>query len=106
MLVIAPSAFDYFLQIKTKYPKEDVVITTSSFAEGLKLGKDVDLMLDKGVRVKAFSHKLIPIPELSDGESESIYVAKEFEATLITCDEKTVAFSRREGIRVLSCNEV
>lgn len=100
--VISPSAFTKMDEIIKKFGKDyKLYVTTYGVSYALKNGIDIDKALDSGIKVRAYSHKVYPIQNLSIEETEAILVAKEFNSVLIVGDEKVKEIAEKNGVKVL-----
>lgn len=101
--VISPSAFFKIREIVEKISKlnAEVYVSTLGISYALKEKYDIDYALDKGVKVRAFSHKPSRINDLPIYESEAILLAKELNAILIVGDKKVEDEAKKEEIEVV-----
>ncbi|MFP3204549.1 MAG: PIN domain-containing protein [Metallosphaera yellowstonensis] len=100
--VISPSSYPRLKEILSKFSQYKLVITTFGVSYALKNNLDIDFALDKGVWVRAYSHKVFSHGELPIHEAEAIMVASDLQAILIASDEKVKAEAERRGVKVVS----
>lgn len=100
--VISPTVFKRLDEIVEKFKgKFSLIITTSGLSLALKIGVNVDRVLDEGVKVWAYSHKLLPLQGLSIEETEALLLAKELNYYLITGEDRVKEFAEKEGIKII-----
>lgn len=100
--VISPSAYPKIDEIVRRYGREyKLYVSTYGISYALKNGIDIDKVLDKGVKVRAYSHKLFPLENLSMEESEAILLAKDFDSILIVGDQKIKEIAEKKGVKVM-----
>ncbi|NON63096.1 PIN domain-containing protein [Acidianus sp. RZ1] len=99
--VISPSAFPKISKIMGELSGFTFYITTYGVSYALSRGIDIDSILDRGIKVRAFSHNFRPIEGLDMPESEAILVARELNSVLVTSDENVKKAAEKEGVKVL-----
>ncbi|MDT7876069.1 hypothetical protein DDW09_05140 [Sulfolobus sp. SCGC AB-777_L09] len=101
-IVVSSELVPYIDKIVKAYSDRKVVITTLTFSKVLKKGVvNPSHLLDQNVWIRAYSHKPVKIGGLDEADSESVLVAQELSAELLTNDEKIEKVAKELGITVL-----
>ena len=99
--VLTTNLLDKIDEIKKQLGERKIVVTTLTFSKALKKGINPSIILDNDVWVRAYSHKPVKISGLDEADSESIMVALELSADLVTDDEKVEAIAKKMGVNVV-----
>ncbi|BAB66974.1 hypothetical protein [Sulfurisphaera tokodaii] len=98
-VVITFSSLDYLKDLVEKYKDKKLVVTTLTLSKALKKGIN-PLVYDK-IWIRAYSHKPVKIYGLDEADSESLLVAQELSAKLITSDENVEKIAKEMKINVV-----
>ncbi|QGA54219.1 hypothetical protein GFS03_06360 [Sulfolobus sp. E5-1-F] len=104
--VISPSAFGKLKELLDLNKKYKFVVTTLGVSFAIKNGIDIDNALDRGIIVRAFSHKPPKVGNLPQYESEAIMVALELNALLIAEDKDVISKAKELGVNALQIEEL
>ncbi|QKR00931.1 hypothetical protein GWK48_01370 [Metallosphaera tengchongensis] len=100
--VISPSSFPKLGKILEKFTEYRLIITSYGVSYALQNHIDIDYALDRGVWVRAYSHKAGTFSGLPIHEAEAIMVASDLQAILIASDEKVKKEAERLGVKVVT----
>ncbi|AWR98329.1 hypothetical protein DFR86_10215 [Acidianus sulfidivorans JP7] len=88
-------------KIIKEFSEYKLFVTTYGISYAIKNGIDIDKALDSGVKVRAYSHILHPLENLSMEETEAILLAKDFDSILIVGDEKIKEIAEKNGVKTV-----
>ena len=100
--VISPSSYPKLALILEKFSGYKLIVTTYGVSYALQNHINIDYALERGVWVRAYSHKPGTFSGLPMHEAEAIMVASDLQAILIASDEKVKKEAERLGVKVVS----
>ncbi|BCU69120.1 hypothetical protein [Stygiolobus caldivivus] len=98
--VITINLISKIVELQHMFYDRKLIVTTLTFSKALKRGIDPSILLDNNVWIRAYSHKPVKISGLDEADSESVLVAQELSADLITDDENVEKIAKKMGITV------
>lgn len=97
-VVITFSSLKQLPELLKMYKDKKIVVTTLTYAKALKSG--INPLDYEAVWIRAYSHKPVKLQDLDEADSESILVAQELSALLITSDEKVEKIAKDMNVNV------